>query len=156
MKINLVWQVERDNFITARKNKVKLAYRYITTYCRPYQSNNWDKQYKVPEFLTGKHHKCNFSYEIWLNLGELIILQNERTTWVLELTFFSCLSRRGRYKIQQKLPQISWKRIQKLRKENYTESQQNSNAKKYPPEENYFSGYILSSVDMTQSTEVTQ
>lgn len=28
--------------------------------------------------------------------------------------------------------------------------------KKYPPEENYFSGYILSSVDMTQSTEVTQ
>lgn len=27
--------------------------------------------------------------------------------------------------------------------------------KKYPPEENYFSGYFLSSVDMTQSTEVT-
>lgn len=28
--------------------------------------------------------------------------------WILELTFFSCLSRTGRYKLQQKSPQVSF------------------------------------------------
>lgn len=76
--------------------------------------------------------------------------------WILELTFFSCLSKTGGYKLQQKSLQVSFmEKDLKTKEDKLQQNHDRIHTQKNSPEENYFSGFILASVDTTQNTEVT-